>query len=194
MSNTAWYARRPCNECGEPYRAKRRSRWGEPSQFCSIACRIRHAKTDVVLVCQNCKKRYETKRYLIHSERKGPKRFCSVPCRNEAWRRYGKPHANRMPHRSGNGYIYVYAPTHPSVQGKVYKRVAEHRLVMERLLGRCLASWENVHHKNGCRDDNRVANLELWTVGQPTGQASVYLKEIVRLRRRVAALERAKKL
>lgn len=59
------------------------------------------------------------------------------------------------------------------------KRVGEHRLVAERALGRPLEPFENVHHKNGIRHDNRLRNLEVWVTPQPSGQRPEDLAEWV---------------
>ena len=52
-------------------------------------------------------------------------------------------------------------------------RRAEHRVVMERKLGRALRKGESVHHLNGIRSDNREQNLELWVGSVRYGQRAI---------------------
>jgi hypothetical protein len=59
-------------------------------------------------------------------------------------------------HVNNAGYIKVLVP------GPGRSRyVLEHRLVMERYLGRKLTADEDVHHRNRIKADNRIENLEL---------------------------------
>jgi len=73
-----------------------------------------------------------------------------------------------------DGYVYVYAPDHPLAKrnskggGGYY---LEHRLKMEKKLGRILTINEEVHHKNGIHGDNRLSNLELMVKQQHFGKA-----------------------
>lgn len=76
------------------------------------------------------------------------------------------PHPTKEKHyfwkggrKNHEGYILILLRDHPfaSVDGYVY----EHRLMMERHLGRNLRHDEDVHHLNGNKSDNRIGNLLL---------------------------------
>lgn len=59
-----------------------------------------------------------------------------------------------------DGYVLVVAPVgHPNARAD--GTILEHRLVVEKNLGRHLHEWEIVHHKDGDRQNNDPSNLLL---------------------------------
>lgn len=119
----------------------------------------------------------------------GPSRRCSVPeCgRPHVGLGYCQAHYDRV-RRCGDAAILEKIPERPAfwttscgyrlvvvpkgTPGIRKKGVmAEHRWVMQQMLGRPLLPSEDVHHINGVRSDNRPENLELWSKSrQPRGQ------------------------
>jgi hypothetical protein len=122
-----------------------------------------------------CKKHY---RVILQSE----KPICIEPgCPRPQWsRKYCHKHYQRLYRRGEtkpqrkrkrkdgepgsrnlipSGYVRIYLPEHPNARSE--GTVFEHTLVMSERLGRPLFPDEQVHHKNGIRDDNRDENLVL---------------------------------
>jgi hypothetical protein len=114
-------------------------------KYCSLKCSTEGQKDKAKRVCKKCKKKFECWRSQFKmSKRAGS--FCSARC-------WGL--SKRKGSITACGYMII-------TDDESGKRVAEHRLVMAKHLGRPLKKKETVHHKNGLRTDNRLENLELW--------------------------------
>lgn len=123
--------------------------------------------TKINYICLNCAKTFSA---FAH---RTDVKFCSHKCYGDNLK--GKPSLmykgrkkvnkiDRRFWRNGRtnhilGYVLVHTPNHPNAINGKY--VLEHRLVMEKHLGRYLKPEEVVHHINEIKDDNRIENLEL---------------------------------
>ena len=114
----------------------------------------------ILKTCPICKKTFKN---WPSWEKKGRGLYCSRKCWSQTiFLKGNKSHNwNGGKTITKGGYILTYCPTHPFALHGNY--VLEHRLVMEKHLGRSLLKTEVVHHINGVNDDNRIENLMLFS-------------------------------
>src|SRR5947208_1901110 len=87
--------------------------------------------------------------------KRGAKRFCSSQCYGKWLEGRDGKESNRWRDArwlTPNGYVYM------TVRGQ---NKLEHRVIVERILGRPLRPGEVVHHRNGIKSDNHPDNLVL---------------------------------
>lgn len=122
----------------------------------------------IFIVCAACRKEFLGQKHVTGAKKNGL-RFCSSVCHGQylsdsgiADKRFkpyqfkpgGEPHNKQGWHFNIRGYRIVTGAG---------KRMSEHRLIMQRHLGRRLADSEIVHHINGNKLDNRIENLQVMT-------------------------------
>ena len=121
-------------------------------------------------VCNGCGQTFDRRRDMLGGKRVGAwdyrQKYCTRSCFHST--QFKRSEARRAAGVFPDGH--VNKDGYRIIKIGYGKAVKEHRLVMERLLGRELRVNENVHHKNGNRSDNDPSNLELWVKTQPCGQ------------------------
>ena len=143
-----------CPNCSAEFKAK--AAHSDRRVYCSKKCQG-EARTNAALVekiCPHCQKKFSVQPYRNVS-------YCSNECAHARMGINKRKFPGGWYTQKKSGYV---ARSHEG------KTELQHRRVMEDHLGRKLHLYENIHHKNGVKDDNRLENLEIWITRQPKGQ------------------------
>lgn len=120
-------------------------------KICGRGFKIKPSKVKAGITCsRECSAKDKSIRY----SGKGNHQFGLVGKKNSSFK-----NGKRI---TSNGYVAILVPPDQK-QRKTDNYVLEHRLIMEKKLGRKLLPEEDVHHKDEDRTNNDPDNLELYT-------------------------------
>jgi hypothetical protein len=158
--------KRVCKYCKE----EKEQRWRKGQMYCNAKCAglAERGKNNpywkggnITYTCAECGLKFDAPR----SRSKTKEQFCTQKCAKikmgKNRRLMNHPLWNGGRVKTPSGYIKIHAEKHPKsdINGLIF----EHRVVMEKHIGRYLKPEEVVHHINGIKDDNRIENLELFS-------------------------------
>lgn len=139
-----------CERCAGSFNAPP----SQKARFCGRTCYNKSREGH--FTCDSCSAPF----IYFKSHKRGKHVFCSAQCQLEYMQHENHPRWRGGVRVSTGGYRFIYVPDHPYA---VNNLVREHRLVMEKYIGRYLLPEEIVHHKNEDKLDNRIENLVIVT-------------------------------
>ena len=138
----------------DPEKAKEAKRKSAMKRYWQNPSKARQDRRTIPGICEQC-----GVEFLGRPEARCCTRSCSAKLAHAEGRantiRPRTPNPGRR--KMANGYVRMWVPEGTPGRPK-NGLMMEHRLVMQEHLGRPLEAWEIVHHRNGVKDDNRIAN------------------------------------
>lgn len=155
-----------CNKCKKEFKVKNYLN----QKYCSYECywnsKTTNGNRHLSLKCKCGREFISSPRNIIS----GRAKFCSKKC---LYKYRTRPSGLRYNIKVNNtGWFkkilgkYIDEKGYYRITMKNNKHIREHRLIMEKYIGRKLKVNEVVHHINGVKTDNRVENLELMTANK----------------------------